>query len=427
MNAFLIYVLELNLYLTLFAVTYLLFFRNEPYHRVNRWLILTSIALSAMLPLLNFGYAGEAAIRIVNLEPVLISAKANVAHTPAGFNMPSIISGIYLLGFAISLVVFTFQYMRLRKLIRGSKVIKKGAINELIAEGLNSPASFFKTILWSSNVKSETREWIQNHELVHIREKHSVDMLIVRFFEAVCWFNPVIYAFRHALEATHEFRADEVVARQHGDSTKYSEIILSQALDINPSVLAHQFSKPKLLKRRIMMLNNHTKNKGSLARYFALIPILAAAFLINACTDENTETPNNIEEEIIMKSDESVDPNATIIKQEGGLIEGTDIYATAEKMPEYPGGQGAMMTFLGENIEYPEGCKDEGVEGTVFISFVVDTDGTITDIKPLRSPDDRLSANAMKVVGKMPAWTPGEENGKTVKVMFNLPIKYQLN
>ncbi len=416
MNTVLIYILELNLYLSLFAITYHLFYRNEPFHRINRWLILVTITLSALLPLINFGSAADAAVGIVQLEPVLISVKSEIAHTPAGYNLPSFFTIIYLLGFSISLVVFFYQLFKLRQLLKGSSSVASANRNELVSTELKSPASFFKTIIWPLNVHSDSVKFISDHELVHIREKHSIDLLVLRFFEALCWFNPFIYSLKNAIEATHEYRADEVVVKQHGNRETYSRLILSQALDINPNVLTHQFSKSKLLKRRIMMLHKQNTATKNFRKYLALIPVFAAAFLINACTTENTEEPASTEQTEIGQKTTT-----------GEKIEGTDVYIVVDEMPEYPGGDKEMMAFLGNNIVYPVECKEEGVEGTVFVSFTIDKDGTATDIKPINNVDGRLAANAVEVVKKMPSWTPGKQNGEVVKVQYNLPIKYQLN
>lgn len=435
MNAYLIYILELNFYLSLFAATFLLIFKHEPYHRVNRWLILGSLFLSAILPLVHFGSAGQAAMQVVQLKPVLITAKFELAHTPVGFNTPSLITSVYILGFLISLIIFTIEFMRVRKLIQTGKADKFGNPKHLVSSVLKSPASFFKTLIWSENIPNESRTWIADHEEVHMRENHSMDILILRFFQAICWFNPFIYLLRTALEATHEFRADEVVIRKHGDVNEYSKIILSQALDINPNVLTHQFSKSKLLKRRIMMLNKQNTPKPTWIKYLALIPLLGIAVVINACTDDNTETPAATETDIdkVKKLKEEAMTSLTdsiilLEKQEMGsqMMEGTDIYSVAEVMPQYPGGDQAMMKYLGNNIVYPETCKEEGVEGVVFLSFVIDEKGELKDLEVLRSPDDRLAKNAMEVVTKMPKWTPGKQDGKPVKVQYNLPISYKL-
>lgn len=174
------------------------------------------------------------------------------------------------------------------------------------------------------------------------------------------------------------------------------------------------------------MLHKSQKRGTSMLKYFLLIPIISGALFLNACTEENP-TDNSKDEsgssqEMTPKTEKMDDGNASKMNK----VEGTDIYTEAEKMPVYPGGDEAMMKFLGENIEYPADCKEEGVEGTVYVSFVVDESGKPTNMKALRSPDERLSANAMEVISKMPAWTPGENGGKPVKVQYNLPIKYKL-
>ena len=448
MNAYLIYILELNLYLSLFAAAFLLIFKYEPYHRLNRWFILGSLFLAAILPFIHFGSAGQAAMQVVQLEPVLISAKSELAHTPAGFNLPSLITSIYIVGVLISLVLFALELRGVRKLIYTGTKIQDGNAQHLVSSGLKSPASFFKTLIWTENIPDESRTWIAAHEEVHMREKHSIDLIILRFFQAICWFNPFIYFLKTAAEATHEFRADEVVVQKHGDINTYSKIILSQAMDFNPNILIHQFSKSKLLKRRIMMLNKQSTPKSSWIKYLTLIPLLAVAVVINACTEDITEpeSASDVQKRALTVEEkkfviEEINLNIEAMTGEKNaiseielkpehpgiqMVEGTDIYSIAEVMPEYPGGNQAMMQFLGNNIVYPESCKEEGIEGVVFISFVIDEAGDLRDLKVLRSPDDRLSANAIEVVGKMPQWKPGMNAGEPVKVQYNLPVKYKL-
>ena len=161
---------------------------------------------------------------------------------------------------------------------------------------------------------------------------------------------------------------------------------------------------------------------------FSLAPLLQE---LNDKTDAPAATEAVIHEEVKKDMEaitEEENSNVELIMQNPGtqLVEGTDIYISAEVMPQYPGGNQAMMTYLGNNIVYPESCKEEGVEGVVFVSFIINEEGKLKDLKVLRSPDDRLSANAMEVVGKMPKWTPGKQDGKPVKVQYNLPISYKL-
>jgi periplasmic protein TonB len=102
-------------------------------------------------------------------------------------------------------------------------------------------------------------------------------------------------------------------------------------------------------------------------------------------------------------------------------------YTIVETMPEYPGGTNEMMLFIQKNTEYPKSEKDKGIQGTVYVTFVVEKDGSIGDAKVLRGiPCGPLTNQAaVDVVNKMPRWKPGTQNGKTVRVQYNLPVKFK--
>ncbi len=286
MNSFLIYALEVNISLLLFAVIYFLFFRNERYHNLNRTVILGMIAASFVLPFLDFTRS-DVPLHVVELETLVITAKQETLAAPVGWNIPSALSLVYLLGCTIALILLVKQFATLRKLFRsGQKTIKDG-VAFILQNELKSPSSFFKSIFWNEDVKNHDEQWIIDHELVHIRENHSLDIVVLRVAQVICWFNPAIYFMSAAIEATHEFRADEVVANKYNDRTRYSKVLLSQALGVDTSVLVHQFSKPNLLKRRIMMLNKQQKNKKSILKYGLLIPALGLAMAFNACSKED--------------------------------------------------------------------------------------------------------------------------------------------
>ena len=97
-----------------------------------------------------------------------------------------------------------------------------------------------------------------------------------------------------------------------------------------------------------------------------------------------------------------------------------------EDMPEYPGGMEAMMKFVAENLKYPEQMQKEKVEGRVLLSFVVEKDGSVTNIEEVKSPHPVLTEEAIRVVKLMPKWKPGKQDGKEVRVQFNLPITFRL-
>lgn len=102
------------------------------------------------------------------------------------------------------------------------------------------------------------------------------------------------------------------------------------------------------------------------------------------------------------------------------------VFDVVEVMPQFPGGQIAMLQYLMKNIKYPEQAMKEGIQGRVAVRFIVEKDGSISDVKPVLSVHPLLNKEAVRVVKSMPKWTPGKQNGKPVRVRFNLPVMFKL-
>lgn len=106
--------------------------------------------------------------------------------------------------------------------------------------------------------------------------------------------------------------------------------------------------------------------------------------------------------------------------------ETTKIFTNVEQMPMYPGGEGALLGYLRDNIHYPTVAAENGVQGRVVVGFVVERDGSITDVKILRGVDPSLDREAMRVVKSMPRWNPGKQNGSAVRVKYQVPVSFRL-
>jgi TonB family protein len=103
------------------------------------------------------------------------------------------------------------------------------------------------------------------------------------------------------------------------------------------------------------------------------------------------------------------------------------VFNFVETMPEFPGGQKEISRFVQMNVHYPDSAREEGIEGKVYISFIVDTVGNVIDANVIRRVHPLLDNEALRVVNSMPKWTPGTQRGKPVKVKFNLPINFKLD
>ena len=102
------------------------------------------------------------------------------------------------------------------------------------------------------------------------------------------------------------------------------------------------------------------------------------------------------------------------------------VFDVVEKMPEYPGGQAALFEYLQKNVKYPADAEKKKVEGRVLVTFVVNTDGSITDIEVVRKAFPSLDAEAVRVISGMPKWIPGEQKGQKVRVKYTVPLNFRL-
>ena len=106
--------------------------------------------------------------------------------------------------------------------------------------------------------------------------------------------------------------------------------------------------------------------------------------------------------------------------------EESKVFDVVEQMPSFPGGNGALLEYLATHVKYPVVAQENGVQGRVIVSFVVEKDGSITDVRVVRSVDPSLDREAARVVSSMPRWTPGKQNGSAVRVKYNVPVSFRL-
>ena len=115
-----------------------------------------------------------------------------------------------------------------------------------------------------------------------------------------------------------------------------------------------------------------------------------------------------------------------IAEPEPPKVEETKVFDVVEEMPQFPGGNSALMEYLGKNIKYPVVAEENGIQGRVVCTFVVERDGSITDVKVVRGVDSSLDKEAVRVVKSMPRWIPGKQNGSAVRVKYTLPVTFKL-
>ncbi|MCX6235504.1 MAG: energy transducer TonB [Bacteroidetes bacterium] len=113
------------------------------------------------------------------------------------------------------------------------------------------------------------------------------------------------------------------------------------------------------------------------------------------------------------------------VKEEEEIVE-AEIFTVVEESPSYPGGEAARIQYLQDNIKYPQMARESGIQGTVYVTFVVEPDGSVSHVLVLRGIGGGCDEEAIRVVNSMPRWNPGKQRGKPVRVQFNMPIKFTL-
>ena len=433
--------MELLIYLTksIFSVAilymvYMLFFRAQNSLVFNRIFLLAILViglLGPLIPLVNIplinnsnGIINNSMSFTILLEELNITSN-KISNNSFISSPESILLITYL---AISSIIFlslVYRLFGILKLVYTNKVINNQGFKFVLLED-NMPAfSFFNYIFISESIykNSSISEGIISHEKVHAIQKHSLDILFAELLIIIQWVNPLSYLLKRSIRENHEFLADRGVLMDNTDLEQYKLLLLQNSSLLTINSITHNFSYSLLKKRINMMTRKNSKIKLVLGAI--LLPI-AFGITILACSSPQkdealTEEMTNTEQ---TKTEQS--ENAEM-NQEKEVATSDQVYKVVETMPEFPGGTSELYKYLGENIKYPESAKKEGIQGRVFISFVVNKDGSISDVKKLRGVSEELDKEAMRVIKNMPKWKPGEQRGEKVKVEYALPINFKLN
>lgn len=141
--------------------------------------------------------------------------------------------------------------------------------------------------------------------------------------------------------------------------------------------------------------------------------------------EDNIEVDDELNIDAETNDEEEIEEQIIVDEEEGDAQE-EEIFVFVEDQPGYPGGDEARLTYLRDNIKYPEMAKESGIQGTVYITFVVEKDGSISNVKVLRGIGGGCDEEAVRVIKNMPKWSPGKQRGRPVRAQFNMPIRFIL-
>lgn len=408
MKELLLYLIKVNVGFTLLYLLYWACYRRFTFFAFNRAYLLGMIPVALLLPLFSMPEARVPGEWIASLTEITVGAE----NRPQGgsiFSVWSLLFWSYVAGSTFFLLRFASNLFRLMAVIRKWEKRPGNSYTQLLTSPDYPTFSFFRYLHFHSSDHAH-QAVIEAHEQVHIRQWHSLDNICYELFSAFCWFNPAVHKACSSLKNVHEFLADEAVIEAKMNKRNYSELLLSKATGMREIRLVTAFFQKSNLKNRVKMMKLEKSNGKYRFSYMGVLPLLLFLFIANACTEPLGEPAS--------------DPGATV-SQDATMED--EVYSQVEQMPVFGKDDKALINYLVEELTYPENAKKAGVEGVVYVEFIVDNQGDVINVNVQRGVNPELDAEAVRVVREMPPWEPGRKDGKAVSVKYVLPIKFTLS
>jgi len=485
----LFYILKVIVCSALFAGCYWFMLRNERSYHWNRFYIVTSVVLSIIIPLLNIPLSASPVVMSASPGYIanFVIASSEVMITPVQ-PKPFFVSWEWFAWtFFASIVLFLLakevkSFIRILRLKRRSERIRLPEAVLYCTDDASAPFTFFRSIFWKKDmpVDSDESRCILRHELAHVRLGHSWDKTLMQLVCCLFWMNPFFMLFRRELELVHEFAADS----ESLDSEELSSLLLCVLYPVHYHNFTNRFFQSNI-KRRIIMISKNTcaaqsanKTSKSMLRKMSIIPVALVAMYLFATYSkaEQIQTPQNDLEEIVMQTymvAETVSETYSLAEQiqtpQNDLEEiVTKTYTVAETVYQIQTPQNdleeiVMLTetvsvanntsddeiflfalvdvkplFNGEDPDvefrrwansimvYPREAAEQGITGRVFTEFIVECDGSVSNVTLLRGVHPLLDNEVLRVLNTSPKWTPGKQDGQPARVRYQFPFSFML-
>ena len=429
------YLIASTSYMLLFYLFYATLLSRDTTYRRNRIYLLSTLLLSLLLPLITIRVnspilteTGNRLQEIINLGEITItSGSISTESASPG----TIFLTLYLAGLIISASLLASVFLRLLIIKRKGTLTKPNVIT--VPLGSTSGFSAMGLIFINSNLNQDAQSRIIEHEQKHIRHNHFTDLLFMRIIMVIFWFNPLVYLFMHALKSIHEFQVDAEIIETGEDITNYRRLIMNQIFRTELFTIQSAFSGHTPIKKRFIMMTKEKSRKLSGLKLLALLPAFTALFMLFSCTNkEMDEDMINANKEIILMdlmegSDTDIKP-VSIPPKSDFIPEGEQVFIVVEEMPTFQGGDvSKFMNWVQSNVTYPEIAIENGIQGKVFLQFVVNKEGKVGDIQITRGVNQSLDNEVIKTIENSPAdWVPGIQRNEATNVRFAIMVNFQL-
>ncbi len=408
----------------------------------------------------------------------------------SGFSTALFVGALYVSGVLVLLTVLCFQCFQILKLYRVRKKERttSGKYTFIPTYGQWPTFSFFNLLFFDNtlNLTAPEKDRILQHEQVHINQRHSLDIVFMELIKILFWINPMVWILKRSLQNIHEFLADERVVK-HNDHNEYGSLLAKMAMKQMTLSLGHHFNKSLTLKRIEMMKT--PKNKPSVWKWLSVIPMIFIIVFVFSCNDEvmndvdevmktasQSDVPEHLQgaladllekypdaeftyvktdvdnEDRLNKLKEIADPSSIghirVMKEEGVIellvnkngplssniskltVKGSDkgeLFQIVDEPAMPPGGYEEFYQYIANNMKYPAQAKEEGIQGKVYIQFVVEKDGSITEVKAVKGIGGGCDEEAIRVMSSSDRWSIPKQNGHAVRQRIILPVTFRLS
>ena len=445
----------------IFILLYFVFLEKEKNHHFKRFYLLISALFSILVPLISINYG---AIEVVeNINPnnseLMILPETKLVESSI-FTTENMLWAIYIVGFSLLFLKFSWGIFKLIKDIKFSEKIKQDHYQFILKQNKFTPYSFWNAIFLNKSdfLEGKIDYKIILHEKAHVNQKHSIDVIFIEIMLCVFWFNPAFYFYRKAIVTNHEFLADEVVLSQNNDIISYQKLILDELIS-EKILFTHPFNLHNTKKRIVMMTNKLTKI-AKMKSYLTL-PISALLFFafVEKVPAKIENTVNNSLQKIVKKGEAQFSETQvsniekSALKNEMISIKKDTIKPKKQKLekvkdeniemipppppvkeitskaePEFPGGLAVLRNKLAENFDVSKMKNSKGTLKGVLI-IIVSEDGKSYNANYQFDDENFKTAakDALEKTLKGVDWKPGTLNGKPVASQFKMPITMNFN
>jgi beta-lactamase regulating signal transducer with metallopeptidase domain len=439
------FLIQSTLPLFLLLMVYHLFLEKERMHQFKRFYLLFSLVFSFVIPFVTIEIASKIVQPVVNTSNLLFAQGSSQIIAETNYTA-YLLWAIYGLVTLVCSIRFIRNILKITSKTKTNTIINYHNAKLVLVPEKNLPHTFLNYIFINeSDYKNRNIEAeLYTHELTHVTQKHSHDILFIEFLKTIFWFNPIFIFYKKAIQLNHEFLADEFVIHYYEDIPFYQSLLVSKVNISQPLYLVSNLNFLVTKKRLLMMTKNTTQTKAIL-KQIALIPVFAILFYSISFKTVAMENPAS--HPIQTKSQDSKNKlTKTNTVLEKGLIEKTAVVKSLVNtndtdsniltdpittktqpinettQPEFPGGIDAFYKFIAENFKISPEFKGSG---KVFLTFMVEKDGSLSEFEILKDIGFGTGEEVIRVLKLSSKWTPGKENNETVRVKYSLPIQVE--